>query len=348
MNAPSSEGSSQDDINAFAAADRKPLILVTGASGKIGRYVVSDLLLRGYRVRALTSKPVTAVMKSGHDLEWRQLDWNRSLSFEVLVEGCAAVLHLGAELQQIDKMQRSNVDATRALVRAAEQAGIRFFCYMSSVAVYGSSLSADVTEESPVLTYGRDIRSEYFAEDYLRAYGRTKLAGEEAVRDEARRATHVILRPTVVVDVTDLVELRAWSPVKKAMVGYRHSHQIYVLDVVQAMLWFLKKNLARSPSGASVSVYNLSNDDVADNTYAYFFREAFRRTSDRKFKSFQLPSVFDRMRDVVKFRLPPIRHSLGTMRFSPEKLYSTGYRHRYGIKEAHNLALDALARDQPA
>ena len=69
-------------------------VLVTGATGKIGRHVVSELLARGYHVRALTSKPVAAAPVSDR-LEWCQLDFQESLDFDPLVRGCAAVIHLG-------------------------------------------------------------------------------------------------------------------------------------------------------------------------------------------------------------------------------------------------------------
>jgi len=325
-------------------AGTRPHVLVTGASGKIGSHVISELLRRGCRVRALTSKRVPKAGHSQPNLEWRQSNWHESLSFESLVVGCDAVLHLGAELFRIEKMQRCNVEATRALTRASEQAGVRFFCYISSVAVYGSSLSATVTEDNPVLTHDRDVKSEYFAVESVRAYGRTKLAGERAVYEEAKRLPCVILRPTAVVDVQDLLELRSWSYIKKAMAGYRRSHNIYVLDVVHAMLWFMEKQLEDHSFNPGVNVYNLSNDDVAENTHAYFLREAFRHSADRRFKSIQLPPVFDRMRDVLKFKLPPVRHSLGTMQFSSDKLYRIGYRHRYGIREAHRRALHLLKK----
>lgn len=329
-----------------AAVNARPRVLVTGATGRIGRHVVSELLQRRYRVRALTSKPIETVTRFEDNLEWRQFDWHHSLSFEPLVEGCDIVLHLGAELHRIENMQRSNVDVVRALARASEQAGVKFFCYTSSVAVYGSSLNAVVTEDSPVLTCDRDVKGEFFADENLRAYGRTKLAGERAIHEEAKRGTYIILRPTVVVDVPDLMELCSWSYLKKAVAGYRRSHQIYVLDVVHAILWFMDEHLAKNRNGCSVDVYNLSNDDFANNTYAHFFHEAFRRTSDRRFNSIELPSIFDRIRNAVRFGILPRRHLLGAMFFSPEKLYSTGYRHRYGVKELHERAINALASEQ--
>jgi nucleoside-diphosphate-sugar epimerase len=319
-------------------------VLVTGASGKIGKHVVSELVARGYTVRALTTKPVETVAHLQNEVEWLRFDWHQSLAFDSLVEDCSAVLHLGAELTQIEKMQRSNVEATQALARAAEAAGVQFFCYVSSVAVYGSSLSAAVSEDSPVLTDDRDVKSEYLAVDALRCYGRTKLAGERKIREEAKRIEYVIMRPTVVVEAADLIDLGSWSFLKRAMAGYRHSQQISVFDVVHAILWFMERSLARVPRQPGISVFNLADNSITENTYASFFRKAYSRSSDRRFRCIQLPWVFDGLRDFLKFKMLPFRHTLGRMRFSTDRLNATGYRHRYGILALHERALDSLTR----
>ena len=179
---------------------------VTGATGKIGHHVVDELLARGYQVRALTSKRIAKVFASDR-LEWCQLDFQESLDFDPLVRECAAVIHLGAEISVIERMQRSNVEATHALAEASERAGVKFFCYTSSVAVYGSSRRRRVLEDSPVLTTDRDVRSEYWAHEGLRCYGRTKLQGELAIGTMAHNVEYVVLRPSTVVDVQDLFNL---------------------------------------------------------------------------------------------------------------------------------------------
>src|SRR5262245_60959021 len=149
-------------------------VLVTGATGRIGRVVVTDLLDRGYLVRATTSgKSPDSCIPS---VEWRTVDFLEQVDFEPVVEGCDGILHLAAELGRMDGMIRVNVEATRALAQAAERAEIPVFCYTSSVSVYGSGLSRTITEDSQVLTHDRDVRSEYWALDHVREYGRTKLA----------------------------------------------------------------------------------------------------------------------------------------------------------------------------
>src|SRR3981189_3487851 len=93
-----------DSAVTSSAGNHGTRVFVTGALGKIGKHVVSELVTRGYTVRALTTRPVEAVARLQDGVEWVRFDWHQSLAFDSLVEGCSAILHLGAELQQIDKM----------------------------------------------------------------------------------------------------------------------------------------------------------------------------------------------------------------------------------------------------
>jgi choline dehydrogenase-like flavoprotein/nucleoside-diphosphate-sugar epimerase len=316
-------------------------VLVTGASGRIGSHVIAQLSAHGYAVRALTTRPV-AEMKGLVGVEWCQHDFHQSLDFGPVVAGCAAVLHLGGELRETGKMQRSNVDATRALAQASERAQVKVFCHASSVAVYGSGRKRLITEDSPTLTAQHDVRSEYWAEDYIRTYGRTKLQGEAALADEACSVEYVVLRPTVVVDVPDLIALGNWSRLKKNLAGYRHAHHIYIREVAHAFVWFMERSLERDHAEPGVSVYNLSEDDFADNTYGDFLRMAFTASGDPRFSAIKMPWPLDWCRDFMKFRSLPLRHPLGRMRFSCDKLRAVGYVPHFGIGQAYQLALEEL------
>ena len=104
-------------------------VLVTGATGRIGRIVVADLIERGYAVRATTSKSLTGDGgEVGGLLEWRRFDFMTDDNWDGLVKGCCAVLHLAAELGKMERMQRINVEATRQLAQACEREGIAAFC----------------------------------------------------------------------------------------------------------------------------------------------------------------------------------------------------------------------------
>lgn len=327
---------------------RAALVLVTGATGRIGRVVVSDLLDRGYRVRATTSKTVDAGQTSSDALEWRHFDLLASDDYDGLVAGCTAVLHIGAEMADPGRMWRTNVEATGWLAAAAERQGVKAFCYTSSVAVYGSGKRRTATEDAPVLTAERDVRSEYWAVDQTRAYGRTKLGGEHAVRTSAKCVRYVILRPTVVVSVAQIVEIREWSRIKRNMAAHRHAHHVYVGDVSDAIIWSMERAVEGVGAPGSVATYNLSEDDFPEPTHAEFMRKAFAVSGDTRFRTVTVPSAADWMRDFLRFRTLPLRHPGWNMRFPNDRLRRDGYRLRFGMAHAYALALDLLRKEVEA
>ena len=316
-----------------ASGNARTRVLVTGATGSIGRHVVSELLVRGYSVRAVTSTSVSGAPARDR-LEWRQLDFQQSLNFDPLVRDCAAVVHLAAELAVPERMQRSNAAATRALAEASERAGVRVFCYTSSVSVYGSSRRRQVREDSPVLTADRDVPGEYWVEEALRCYGRTKLQGEQAIRAVARDVEYVILRPTAVVDIPDLVEMGGWSRARKMRAGSRHAHHVYVRDVADATAWFLERALRRDEPSPGVAAFNLSDDDAPVRTYSQIFKLAHAASGDRRWRAPAIPWPVEWLWAVVKFRTFPVRQSFGRMLYSGEKLHAEGYNFRFGMARA--------------
>ncbi len=332
-------------VTVGASPGRVPTrVLVTGATGRIGRVLVADLLERGYPVRATTSKPPPDSVHLGGDLEWRQFDFGDADEdqFDVLAAGCGAILHLAAEIGKMDRMPRVNVEATRMLAQAAERAEASVFCYTSSVVVYGSGLGRTMAEDAPVLTTDRDVRSEYWALDYVRAYGRTKLAAELALRNTAKSVRYVIFRPTVVVDVAGIVSIRDWSRVKRTLAAHRHAHHIYVRDVTDAIIWSMERALAGVGYAGGVETFNLSEDEVAEPTHADFMRKAYAASGDSRFRVRQVPGVADWLHDFLRFRTLPLRNPLWRMRFPNDRLYAAGYRPRFGMAHANALALQEI------
>jgi nucleoside-diphosphate-sugar epimerase len=317
-------------------------VLVTGATGKIGCHVVDELLARGYQVRALTSKPVGAATASDR-LEWYRLNFQESPDFDPLVRECAAIIHLGAETSAKDRMQRSNVEATRALAEASERADVKVFCYTSSVAVYGSSRRRRVLEDSPVLTADRDVRSEYWAGEGLRCYGRTKLQGELAISAVAQNVEYVIFRPTVVIDIHDLMKLRNWSKARKHLSGSSHAHHIYAYDVVDAILWFMERGLKRDQPLAGVSTFNLSEDSTPIHTFGQIFKAAYEASNDRRWRTTTTLWPIQWLLMMAKHRTLLLRQPLGRMLFSEDKLQETGYTFRFGMSHAIAVFCEELA-----
>jgi nucleoside-diphosphate-sugar epimerase len=321
-------------------------VLLTGATGFIGRVVVSDLLERGYKVRATTSKMPPEDDDRDGVLEWRRFDLMEATDYDGLVSGCDAVLHVAGERIRMERMQRANVDATRLLAEAAERAGVRAFCYTSSVAVYGSGLRRVMTEDAPVVTVERDVPSEYWAFDYVRAYGRTKLAGELALHKAAEKVRYVALRPTVVVDIPQIVGIREWSYLRRALWAHRNAHYIYIRDVSDALIWSMERALAGAGRTGAVEIFNLSEDEFSEPTHADFLRKAFLVTGDPRYRVLKAPWFGDWLHSFLRFHTLPLRNPLWRMRFPNDRLRTAGYRIRFGMTQAQSLALDQLRREK--
>ena len=110
------------------------MILVTGGTGFVGPKVVHALREQDRPVRCLVRKPSAAGSLASWGCELVQGDVTDAASLRRAVEGCEVVVHLVAIRQgQPEKFQRVMEQATRDLVAAAKEAGVRRFVLMSAL-----------------------------------------------------------------------------------------------------------------------------------------------------------------------------------------------------------------------
>lgn len=154
-------------------------IAVTGATGFVGRYIVRELLVRGYRVRALvrsTQKARDVLPRDAAGLEFVAGHVLDGSSPAKLVAGCDACIHLIGIIREIrggghepQTFEGMHVDAPRAMTEACKAAGVKRFLHMSA-------LGADPESKA--------------------AYERTKYQGEQVVRRSGLDWT--IFRPSFI------------------------------------------------------------------------------------------------------------------------------------------------------
>ena len=172
-------------------------MLVTGASGFVGRRVCALLAGTGHEVIAATRSTSSPVDGAARTLALGEI--GPATRWQPALEGCAALVHLAARTHQGDDAAmredffRINVDGTRGLVDAALAAGVRRVVFVSSAKVYGESSPLDADGRPHVFT----------ATDIPRPagpYGASKLAAEQLLRERCAtaQAALTILRPPLV------------------------------------------------------------------------------------------------------------------------------------------------------
>lgn len=170
-------------------------ILVTGASGWVGRAALDYLELRGDCV------PVAGV-RQAQDLPYEQCvlgDLANTAASPLNLQGVAVVIHCAGRAHVMHEtaenplalFRQVNVEGPRALLAAAAKAGVRHFVYVSSIKVNG--------EQSP-LERGFNEADAAQPED---AYGLSKWEAEQLVQHfcEQQGMEWVIVRPPLVYGV---------------------------------------------------------------------------------------------------------------------------------------------------
>jgi nucleoside-diphosphate-sugar epimerase len=145
-----------------------PVVAVTGASGLLGRHLVTHL------TKAISQSALIALGRRdpGYaNVQWRHCDF--AIPEPPDLTGVNVVVHLAAEKRDPAIMEQVNVRGTRQLLHAMLEAGTHRLVHLSSVGVYGAGSKSGVVTES----FLRRPKNEY---------ERTKAAAEELLQKAAR------------------------------------------------------------------------------------------------------------------------------------------------------------------
>ena len=234
--------------------DNSPCILVTGATGAVGPFVVAELVKAGYKIRNLSIDPPPqgvwpeTVETIIGDITDESIVLNAANGVDSIIH-MAALLHIispPAELRE--KYKKINVDGTANVMKAAVQKGARRVVFFSTIAVYGSSGKQVINEKSPAKpdTY----------------YAQTKLEAEKIILSARRpdgQYIGTVLRLGAVYGsrvkgnyerLTRALARKRFVPIGK---GLNRRTLIYDKDVARAAL------LAMEHPNAAGSIFNVTD-----------------------------------------------------------------------------------------
>ena len=134
-----------------------PIILVTGATGFVGRHLVQALRAKGYQIRALVRDSAKADALRALGCEIASGDVTDISSLEKSMQGVDVVYHLVGIRREIGRQsfESVNTHGTKNVVDAMIKANLRRLIFVSIV-------KADPTSHS------RYLRSKWFAEEAIR------------------------------------------------------------------------------------------------------------------------------------------------------------------------------------
>jgi nucleoside-diphosphate-sugar epimerase len=217
-------------------------ILVTGASGFIGSFIVEEALKRGMETWAGVRKSSSRQYLTDKRIHFINLDFSSEKAMEECLRGhdFDYIVHTAGATKCLhtEDFFRINTEGTKNFVHAILNLGInpKRFVYLSSLSVFGA-----IKEKMP--------HAEIKEDDVPRpntAYGKSKLEAEKFLDSIGNDFHYVILRPTGVYGPREKDYFMMAKSIKghfDTAVGYRHQDItfVYVEDVVQAVFLSLDR-----------------------------------------------------------------------------------------------------------
>ena len=230
-------------------------LVVTGGTGFIGSALTQRLKAAGHAVRIISRT-------RGHDI----LDLN---SFRKEVEGADVVFHLAALVQsRPGPFEEVNLTGLKNVLKAAAEAKVRKFVYVSSFTVFGPSGDGTHIEE--------DLRDR---DSFFHDYDRSKYLGLQLVKEWRSGLPTNVVFPTVVFGPGPVTEgnimvrlFRRWFSTRLATLpgrGLVEWNFVYLEDLVTGLMSLLNR-----PAGED---FILGGQDASLRQVAQEVKRASRR-----------------------------------------------------------------------
>ena len=235
-------------------------ILITGASGFIGSFIVEEALKKGFDTWAAVRKSSSKEYLKDERINFIELNLSSKAQLIEQLRGhdFDYVVHAAGVTKCLNKQDfhRINTEGTKNLIDAILelQMPLKRFVFVSSLSIFGA-----IKEQQPY----DEIRETDIPQPNTE-YGRSKLAAEKYLESLGSRVPYIILRPTGVYGPREKDYFMMAKSIKQHSdfaVGYKRQDItfVYVSDVVQAIFLALDK-------GENGRKYFLSDGEVYQST----------------------------------------------------------------------------------
>lgn len=213
-------------------------IVVTGATGFVGRHFVEAALSGGHQVSALYRPTTPDKLALMHELQARGVAFHAGelgdlRSLRAAMRGSDCVGHFASAFRETgvsdEYFLATNVAGTRNAVEAAAAEGARRFVFVGTAGIYGSVVPGVVDETAAV--------------NPQNIYERSKVEAEKVLREvsAAQGIDYAILRPAVVYGPHDERLIKMFKAASRGRFplfgsGRGRRHMVYVGDVAEAVL----------------------------------------------------------------------------------------------------------------
>ncbi len=235
-------------------------ILVTGASGFIGSFIVEEALRKGFETWAAIRRSSSREWLQDKRIRFIELNLSSKAQLVDQLRGqdFDYVVHAAGVTKCLNKadFHRINTEGTKNLVEALLEVGmpLKRFVFVSSLSIFGA-----IKEQQPY----EEIRESDTPRPNTE-YGRSKLAAEHYLESLGTRLPYIILRPTGVYGPREkdyFIMAKSIQQHSDFAVGYQQQDItfVYVSDVVQAVFLALT-------NGENGRKYFLSDGEVYQST----------------------------------------------------------------------------------
>ncbi len=306
--------------------EAKPTVLVTGASGFVGRHLAPALAREGWTVRRAVRDPSRddeVVIKSIGP----KTDWQAALAGSDAVVHLAARVHHQHEEHAVKLYRDVNIDGTLHLARCAARAGVRQFIFVSTVLVHGRS---------------NDGRAPFNEGDVLTPrglYGMSKAEAEAGLRALAEESDMqiTVVRPPLVYGFGakgnfDLLARAVNRGIPLPFAAIRN-HRAFVS--VQNLSSFILWRLSRPDPTSKFEVFLVADEEQVSTPE---FIERLAKAAGKRARLFPMPRQILTALLVALGRRDAHDSLIGSLELDVSKAHSIGWRPEVTLDEGLRMA----------